>query len=214
MLRFFQALMPKEEAFFGMFDQHAAILVDGSQALRSLLNGGAAVPEWCAKIVEHEHKADAVAQEVLAAVRRSFITPFDRSDITELTNSLDDSIDQMHKTAKAITLFEVTSFEPQMQELGDLAVEAAQLTQQVMALLPKMRRNVGELHALTDRIIQIESRSDEVYDAGMKALFKGRGASDPMAFVIGSEIYDHLESVVDRFEDVANQVNGIIVENL
>lgn len=214
MLRLFQAMMPKEERFFGFFTAHAVTLVDGAEALRRLLDGGEDVPRWCAKIVEHEEAADAVARDVLLAVRRSFITPFDRADIRGLTNSLDDSIDQMQKTAKSITLYEVRTFDPPMRELGDVILETAKLTQQAVALLPDMRANVSRLNTLTEQITQLEARSDDIYDAGMKALFKGRGASDPMAFIVGAEIYDHLEKVVDRFEDVANRINGILVEHL
>jgi hypothetical protein len=102
--------MPREEKFFEQFNDHARTLVDGAVALRDLLEGGSGVPEACARIVQHEDKADAIARAVLVGVRRSFITPFDRGDMKELINQLDDAIDQMKKTAKA-TLFEVSSFE-------------------------------------------------------------------------------------------------------
>jgi predicted phosphate transport protein (TIGR00153 family) len=215
MLSLFRAAMPKEDRFFDLFEAHARTLVDGAAALRRVLDGGEDVPQWCAKIMEHEHEADDVARDVLLAVRRSFITPFDRGDIRGLTNSLDDSIDQMQKTAKAILLFEVTEFAAQMRELGDLIVECAGLTTEAVALLPHMRRNVARLNELTEKLNQLESRSDDLYDAGMKALFKAQnGGGDAMAYIVGAEIYDHLEKVVDRFEDVANRINGILVEHL
>jgi uncharacterized protein len=213
-LGWFHAIMPKEDRFFDLFEAHAKTLVDGAGALRRVLDGGEAVPEWCARIMQHEHEADDVARDVLLAVRRSFITPFDRSDIRGLANSLDDSVDQMQKTAKAIQLFEVRTFEPGMRELGDLIVECGGLVQSAVGLLPKMRRNVARLNELTEQITRLESRSDDIYDAGMKALFKAQNGGDAMGFIIGSEIYDHLEKVVDRFEDVANRINGILVEHL
>ena len=214
MLQLFRAAMPKEDRFFDLFNAHAETLVQGAAALRSLLAGGPETSQWCAKLMRHEEAADAIARDVLVAVRRSFITPFDRGDIRGLTDSLDDSIDQMQKTAKAITLFDVTAFDPHMQELGDIVVQSADRTKQAVALLPDMRRNVRPLNELTEAISLLEARSDDVYDAGMKALYKGRGATDPMAFIIGSEILDHLEKVVDRFEDVADRINGILVEHL
>ncbi|MGO8134322.1 DUF47 domain-containing protein, partial [Rhizobium ruizarguesonis] len=79
--------------------------------------------------------------QVMGAIRRSFITPFDRSDIQDLTTSLDDAIDQMRKTAKVVSLFEVKTFEPQMREMARIIVEAAELTVQAVALLPDMRKN-------------------------------------------------------------------------
>ena len=213
MLGWFHAIMPKEDRFFDLFEAHAKTLVDGAGALRRVLDGGSAVPDWCAKIMHHEHEADDVARDVLLAVRRSFITPFDRGDIRGLANSLDDSVDQMQKTAKAILLFEVQDFAPAMRELGDIIVECGNLVQSAVALLPHMRRNVTELNRLTELITRLESRSDDIYDAGMKALFKASSA-EPMRYIVGSEIYEHLERVVDRFEDVANRINGILIEHL
>ena len=218
MLGWFQALLPREDNFFRLFDAHAATLTKGAGALRKALDGGDETANWCQRIFDHEHEADDVARDVLFAVRRSFITPFDRSDIRGLTNSLDDSIDQMQKTAKVITLYEMRDFAPHMRQLGDIAVQAAALTVEAVALLPEMRKNHGRLNELTERIARLESQSDDLYDEGMKALYettKGNGqAGDAMAFIIGGQVYDHLEKVVDRFEDVANRISGILVEHL
>jgi len=214
MMQWFQAVMPKNDRFFELFNAHAQTLVDGAAALRSMLEGGARVPEFCAEVSRHEHAADDVAREVLLAVRRSFITPFDRSDIRGLTNSLDDTIDQMHTTAKAVTLFELSEFTPAMRELGDICVEAARLTAEAVALLPQMQRNSGKLNELTEQVTRLESRSDDIHDVGMKALFKAQDGQGAMAFIIGQEMYSDLEKVVDRFEDVANRISGILVEHL
>jgi predicted phosphate transport protein (TIGR00153 family) len=212
-VRWFQALLPREDSFFDRFEAHARLLVAGAQALRRLLNGGAVVPAACAEIVEHEEAADAVTREVFLAIRRTFITPFDRSDIRDLITALDDAIDQMQKTAKSISLFEVTEFQPEMQELGDLAVQAAFLTLEAIELLREMRDNAPRLNAIAEAVTRIENRSDEVYDAGMKALFQAN-PDRPMAFIAGADIFDHLEKVIDRFEDVSNSISGILIEHL
>jgi predicted phosphate transport protein (TIGR00153 family) len=214
MLSWFQALLPKEERFFDMFEAHAATLTAGARALRQVLEGGDQVPAHCAAVAKHEDDADQVAREVLLAVRRTFITPFDRSDIRDLISSMDDAIDQMHKTAKAIMLFEQRAFEPDMVALGDLIVETADLTAQAVPLLRSLRANAKALNQLTEQIVRLEGRSDAVYDQGMAALYKGPARKDPMAFIVGSEIYDHLEKVVDRFEDVANRISGVLIEHL
>lgn len=214
MLRWFQALLPREDNFFRLFDRHAATLIKGAEALRNVLEGGADTGRWCQAIVDHEHEADEVAREVLFAVRRSFITPFDRSDIRGLTNSLDDSIDQMQKTAKVIVLYEIKDFAPHMKQLGDIAVQAATLTVEAVSLLPDMHRHRGRLNDLTEQIARLESESDALYDQGMKALFEAHRGGDAMGFLIGAEVYDHLEKVIDRFEDVANRISGILVEHL
>src|SRR5690606_37528167 len=125
---------------------------------------------------------------------------FDRSDIRGLTNSLDDTIDQMQKTAKVITLYEMREFAPHMRQLGDVAVEAALLTVEAVSLLSDMRRNHGRLNDLTEQVARLESHSDDLYDMGMKALYDAHKGGDAMGFITGAEIYDHLEKVVDRFE--------------
>ncbi|HVY34098.1 MAG TPA: DUF47 domain-containing protein [Caulobacteraceae bacterium] len=212
-MRWFQALLPREDGFFDRFVEHAQILLKGAEALRELLAGGEGVPAACAEIMRQEQAADEVTRDVLLAVRRTFITPFDRSDIRSLAVSLDDAIDQMQKTAKSITLFEVREFQPQMRELGDLAIQAAYLTLEAMELLRDMGKNATRLNAIAEAVNRIEDRSDEVYDLGMKALFQA-GRERPMDFIAGADILDHLEKVIDRFEDVANHISGILLEHL
>ncbi len=212
MLRWFQALMPKEERFFGLFDRHAQTLVAGAGALRVVLAGGDAVAEDCRKVMDLENQADAIARDVLLLTRRSFITPFDRGDIKELIGSLDDAIDQMQKTAKAILLFEVRAFEPQMAQMGDIIVQAAMLTVDAVALLGSLRQQAGKLNTITEEIIRLEDNADGLHDLGIKALYTKHRAGNAMEYIVGIEIYDHLEKVMDRFEDVANRISGIVIE--
>ncbi|MDT2019791.1 DUF47 domain-containing protein [Methylocella sp. CPCC 101449] len=214
MLGWFQALMPKEERFFDYFDQHARISASAAEALRALLEGGEAVAANSARVNDLEDQADEVSREVLLAVRRSFITPFDRSDIRELITSMDDAIDQMRQTVKAISLFEVTTFEPEMRQLGDLIVDSAKLTIDAVNRLRTMRQDAAKLAAIASRMTHLEEQSDELHDIGLKGLFKTHGNASPMAYIVGSEIYGHLEKVVDRFEDVADRINGIVIEHL
>ena len=214
MLRYFQALMPREEKFFGQFNRHARTLVDGAIAMRDLLEGGDGVAAACARIVAHENEADAIAREVLLGVRRSFITPFDRGDIKDLIELLDDSIDQMQKTAKTITLFEVTHFELSMRQMADIILRCAELTVEAVELLGSMRENSGRINAIAEEITRLEEQADELNDAGVKALYLAHRSGDAMSFIVGSEIYRHLEKVVDRFEDVANRISGIVIEQV
>jgi predicted phosphate transport protein (TIGR00153 family) len=212
-MRWFQALLPHEGSFFDKFEAHARLLVQAAETLRELLNGGPAVPASSAAIMQYEEAADDITRSVFLAIRRTFITPFDRSDIRELTTALDDAIDQMQKTAKSIVLFEVSEFRPEMRELADLAIQASYLTLEATGLLHDMRRNAARLNAIAETVTRIESRSDDVYDAGMKSLFLECQAR-PMDFIVGADILDHLEKVIDRFEDVSNSVSGILIEHL
>ena len=213
MFDIFQKLMPKEARFFDFFERHAALLVEGAEALERMLEGGEGVPHWSAEINRLESEADDVTREVLLAVRRTFITPFDRSDIQGLTSSLDDAIDQMQKTARATRLFEVNTFEQPMRDMGALISASAKVTAEAVPLLRDLGRNGVKLTALTERIVQLEGQADEVHNNGLKTAFQAlRG--DAMAFYVTSDIYDHLEKVMDRFEDVADQLSGILVEHL
>ena len=214
MLRWFQALMPREERFFDLFARHSRTLSAGAEALRGVLQGGDSVPGYCQTISEREHEADEITREVMEAVRRTFITPFDRSDIQGLITSMDDAIDQMHKTAKAITLFELKSFEPPMREMGGIIVEAARLVGEAMPLLSALGKHAGRLTEIAEHVVRIEDKADQMHERGRKELFLAHRGGDAMAFMVGNEVYDHLEKVMDRLEDVANKISAIVIEHV
>ena len=224
MMSLFRKLMPREDRFFDMFAAHSRLVVEAAGALSDLLNG-IELEKNCARIVSLEDQADAITRDVLLAVRRSFITPFDRSDIQDLIQSMDDAIDMMHKTVKTIRLFEQMDFDPVMREMGGEIVKAANLIAEAIPLLDKVGANAQRLSAIAEDVTRVEGRSDELHEQGLKDLFRrhgssGNGASgtgtsgNAMAYLIGSEIYGELEKVVDRFEDVADEISGIVIENV
>ncbi|SFU03029.1 DUF47 domain-containing protein [Mesorhizobium sp. YR577] len=213
MMGWFRKLLPREDRFFDLFARHSETLVLGAKALERLLAGDD-IEARGKEIIALEDRADAITGEVLLAVRKSFITPFDRGDIKDLIQSMDDAIDMMRKTVKTVTLFEQREFEPLMQQMGTLGVEAANLIAQAIPLLDRVNANATRLNELTEQVVRVEEQSDELHDRGLKELFKRYGRSDPMAYMIGSEIYSELEKVVDRFEDVANEISGIVIENV
>ena len=212
MLGWFHAIMPKEEKFFDLFARHSQAVVAGAEALRAMLEGGDAVPRHYRTIMDREQDADNVTRDVLIAVRRTFITPFDRGDIQDLITSMDNTIDQMQKTAKSVMLFNIRSFTPQMKEMGDAIVKCAVLVEEAVPLLRSISKEASRISALTEQITQIEGRADDIHDNGLRELYQTHAASDPMAFVVGNEIYNHLEEVIDRFDDVANEINGVVID--
>jgi predicted phosphate transport protein (TIGR00153 family) len=213
MLQWFQRLMPRQELFFPLFERHAEVLVAGARALRELLKGGE-TSRRCREVMAQELKADDITREVMVAIRTSFITPFDRADIKNLISSMDDAIDQMQATAKAIVLFEMTSFEPEMQAMADAVVACAELVQRAVPLLASVGSNATTLNELCLQITRIEERADDIHDRGLKSLYQKAKSGDPMEFVRGNEIYGHLEESVDRFDDVANEIQGIVIEHV
>src|SRR5215475_5742164 len=149
MLRWFQALMPKEERFFVLFARHSDAVLAGAKALRAMLDGGSAVTSNYQIVMDREHDADNVTREVLIAVRRTFITPFDRGNISDLITSMDNSIDQMQKTAKSVRLFDITTFTPQMKEMADTIVKCAELVQEAVPLLRSIGTEAGRISDIT-----------------------------------------------------------------
>jgi len=214
MTRWFRAFLPKEERFFDLFGRHAQTVIRGAIELQKMLNGGQETPVYCQRVNQLESDADNITREVLTAVRRTFITPFDRSDIQNLITAMDDAIDQMQQTAKAVLLFEVREFEPVMREIGTLLVECAELVGRVLPLLRSIGQNVSMITAITEELTKLEGRVDDLHDIGLKELFVKHRNANAMDFIVGAEIYDHLEKVADRFDDVANEISSIMIEQV
>jgi predicted phosphate transport protein (TIGR00153 family) len=213
MLRWFQMIMPKEVRFFGLFARHAETIVAGAKALRAMLEGGESVDRNFTNVMTQESEADDVTREVLIAVRRTFITPFDRGDIKDLTTSMDNAIDMMQKTAKAIILFDIRDFTSEMKAMGDLIVECAELVQEAVPLLSAISTHAARISAIAEKISQLEGEADEMHDRGLKNLYAS-SKTQPMNYITGNEVYDHLEKVVDRFDDVANELQGIVLDHV
>jgi predicted phosphate transport protein (TIGR00153 family) len=214
MFQLIKSILPREEKFFDLFEAHAAKAQEAAASLRAIVDGGEAVVENCGTLARQEEEADRISYDVMQAIRRSFITPFDRSDIKALSTALDDAIDQMNKTAKTVMLYDVRSFEPNMQAMADLIITMAKLTAEALPLMRRMVQNSARLHSLAGEIAQIEEQSDQLNDQGLRALYTGRAKQDPLSFVIGSQLYDHLEKVCDRFEDVAHVMSDIVIEHV
>ena len=213
MLGWFQSLMPKGGRFFEQFEAHAATLTAGADALARLLAADGEAARHIAEIVAQEHIADDITRDVLQDVRRIFVTPFDRSAITDLIGVMDDAIDQMNTFATATELYEIRRFAPQMRDMAAVIVEAARVTAQAVPLLRSIANNSGRINELTARIIELEGDADRIHVEGMKTLFKSVGPDEAMRFVIERELYNSLERIVDRFEDVANEIQGLVIDH-
>jgi uncharacterized protein len=212
MLGWFRALLPKEERFFALFARHSQVVEQGALALQEMLRGGEQTLACCQRVSSFENDADNITREVMTAVRRTFITPFDRVDIKNLITAMDDAIDQMQQTAKAVMLFEVRVFEPTMREIGELLVECARLVSRALPLMQSIGENYPMLNSLTEEVTKLEGKVDDLHDIGLKELFLKHRDANAIDFIVGAEIYKHLEKVADRFDDVANEINSIVIE--
>jgi predicted phosphate transport protein (TIGR00153 family) len=213
MFGWFQRLLPKTGNFFEMFEAHAVTIVAAADATARLLQGGPAAKDHIREIIEREHDADDVTREVLHTVRKTFLTPFDRGAITSLIGAMDDTVDEMHAAASAIDLYEVTDFAPEMLDMAAIIVDAARLTAEAMPLMRDVARNGDRLHELTERLVRMEGHADEIHAAGLKRSLREHGATDTLRFVVDREIYKHLERIVDAFEDVADEIDGIVIDH-
>ncbi|MBK1657217.1 DUF47 domain-containing protein [Paracraurococcus ruber] len=213
-MRWFRRLLPREERFFDMYARHADAVVRGATELRGMLNGGDAVRRHFPGVLAAEDDADAVTREVVQAVRRTFVTPFDRGDIQALIGRMDDTVDQMKKAAKAIILFEMTEFEPDYQRMGEAILRCAGLLREVVPLLANIGSNAGRIGALCEQIRAVEGEADDVHDAGVMELFRRSRPEDALRFIAAREVFDLLEKVVDRFDDAAEEIETIVVEHV
>jgi uncharacterized protein len=213
MFAWFQRLLPKTGGFFELFEAHAVALTGAADAMGRLVQGGPAIHENAREIFEREHDADEIIREVLKTVRQTFLTPFDRSSITALIGSMDDSIDEMQAAASAIELYEMTEFGQEMKDMAAIIVDSARLVAEAMPLLRNVGANGSRLHELTERLVRMEGHADEIHSAGLKAAFQAHRGGNAIEFIVRREIFKHLERIVDAFEDVANVIDSIVIEH-
>jgi uncharacterized protein len=212
MFAWFQTLLPRKGDFFGMFEAHAATLVKAAEALKQLTTDGASTGEILKVIRDREHDADEIIRQVLTEVRRTFLTPFDRGSITSLIVAMDDTIDEMLATARAIDLYGLQELRPEMKQVVNLICDAAALTSEAVPLLRKVTSNGARLHQLTGKVVSLEGQADEVHAAGLKRAFES-ARQDPLQFAVAREVFKNLERVMDAFEDVANEIDGIVIDH-
>jgi predicted phosphate transport protein (TIGR00153 family) len=214
MFKIIKAIMPRSDNFFDLFEAQAKKSQEAAQTLRAILDGGDGTADKCARLSTQEEEADHISYEVMQSIRRSFITPFDRSDIKALSSALDDAIDQMNKTGKTVMLYDVAVFQPNMRAMGDRIILLANIVAEALPLMRNIGANSGRLHQMVGEISRIEEQSDQMYDTGLKELFKATPKDQALDFVIGAELYDRLEKVCDRFEDVAHVMSDIVIEHV
>lgn len=212
MFSWFQSLLPRRGDFFRMFEAHAATLVGAANELNKLATDRVTTAEVLRVIQDREHEADAVIREVLITVRKTFLTPFDRSAITSLIVAMDDAIDDMLAAARAIDLYELKELRPEMKQVVALIAESAATTAQAIPLLRNIAANGATLHELTAKVVHLEGQADEIEAAGLKRAFEG-AAANPLQFTVARAVFTNLERVMDSFEDVANEIDGLVIDH-
>jgi uncharacterized protein len=206
-------LLPKEEQFFPLFEQHADKLASAAGTLQDLLDGGPRTRQCCERLGRMDKDATQSARKVLDAVRSTFIAPFDRVAIKSLIMEMDGCLHEMHKTGRAVSALELDTFEPCMQEIGNVIVECAKLVKQAMPPLSNIDKKAIQITDICRDIAARKEQSDEIADRGLKQLFTTK-RGEPMMFVVNATIYDHLETVVGRLEAVSDNIHDVVIDQV
>lgn len=212
MFAWFQRLLPRKSDFFAMFEAHGATLVEAADALNRLATDGLSTRDVLKLIRDREHAADEIIRQVLLEVRRTFLTPFDRGAITSLIVAMDDTIDEMLSAARAIDLYGVKEFGDQMKQVVGMISQSARLIAEALPLLRNVTSNGRRLHELTQQVVRLEGDADEFHAAGLKIAFQ-TARQDALQFAVTREVFKNLEKVMDAFEDVANEIDGIVIDH-
>ena len=206
----FGRLMPQEGRFFELFIQHANHIIDASRELVKLManvNDGQSMID---NIESCEKKGDKITREVIDLLHKTFITPLDRDDIHQLITRMDDILDLTEDVAQSVYLYDLRTITPDAARLAEICVACGEKVREAVSLLPSMDNAAKILAACVD-IDKLESEADHVMRAAMAKLF--RDEPDVWQVIKLKAIYELLESVTDRCEDVANIIEGIVVEN-
>ncbi len=209
--RLFRSLMPRDERFIERFSEHSKLIVPAAEAFRALMAGDGRAEQHSKEISRLEEAADRITRETVLAIHRTFVTPFDRSQILDLITALDDTIDLMRDTGRRMVRYGV-GFTPEMQGMADCAVRAAIELRDAMPLLGSIGRSEGRLSAMSVAVRQIEGEADDLLDRGLRVLFSSD--ESPGYKLTVEKVYDLVEAVVDRCEDVVDVIDGIVVEQV
>ncbi len=206
----FGRLMPTEGKFFEFFIQHGALCVKGGKELVALMTNFDDLEHRVHAIESIEKQADKITYGALDLLHKTFITPLDRDDIHKLITRMDDILDLMEDVAQTISLYDIKQITPEAKRLAELCQSCCERVLAAVSLLHSMD-NAREMLSICSEIDKLESDADHVMRAAMSKLF--REEPDVRNLIKLKAIYELLETVTDRCEDVANIVEGIIVEN-
>ncbi len=210
----FSRFMPQEGKFFDLFNAHAELILLGSQALNTMLSALNESKEVavgkCAIIDDAEHRADEITRETMRQLHTSFITPLDRDQIHHLINGLDNILDLIQDVAYAVVLYDIKNVTEETIRLGEICNQCCEQVRHAVLLLNSMDNGI-DIMKICQEIDRLESEADRVMRSAMSWLF--REEADVRVLIKFKAIYELLEQVTDRCEDVANIIEGIVLEN-
>jgi hypothetical protein len=212
----FGKLLPRDGNFFELFNQHGQHIAEGARAFLAMVREYANPQQrerYAAEVGAAERAADKITAEVHRLLHRTFITPLDRDQIHRLINAMDDVLDLLQDSSEVMSLYDLQTLSEDVVRLSEISVRCCERVQSVLTLLPRLKNaEVAESVLKTcEEIDQLESDADRVMRSAMSRLF--REEPDTRQLIKLKAVYEHLESISDRCEDVANLVEGIVLEN-
>ena len=206
----FKSLLPKEHGFFDQFDKHAELGAEAAKLFVEMLEHFGDAPAKARRIAEVEHQADEVTHATLAMLHSTFITPLDRDQIHQLVTAMDDVVDLIHGASRRIMLYGIQQPTPALRELArTLVFSVAEMGKAVHAL--RDMRNAAEILRACVEINKLENDGDALRDDAIANLFKNE--PNAVELLKWKEIYESVETALDCCEDVANVIEGVVLEN-
>jgi len=203
-------LMPREGRFFELFNAHAERVVEGSRELSAMIGTFSELDAHAQRIDAVERAADKITHECITLLHKTFITPFDRDQIHQLITRMDDILDLIQDVAESVALYDLRRVTPEAKQLAEICQMCCERVKTVVGMLTNVRQADSILKTCRE-IDRLESDADRVMRTAISKLF--REESDAKQVIKMRLIYDLLETVTDRCEDVANIIEGIVLEN-
>lgn len=202
--------MPREERFFDLLEESAHNMVKAARCLKELVDSWKDVEQRVNEIAELEHQGDDITHKIAAQLHRTFVTPFDREDIAQLSHIMDDVVDFIHAASDAMLLYKVDRPGRRARELADVLFQGATEIERAM---PRLRHR-SDLKRILKHCVElnrVENAADTIYRSALAELF--RDTTDIARVIQWREIYEYMESATDRCEDVANVLEGVAIKN-
>jgi len=206
----FGRFLPREHGFFDFFEQHAHKTVEGAKEFLALASGDRDVIKSAKRSKEIEHETDVITHHCVEALHRTFITPLERDDIHRLITRMDDIMDYVEAASERIALYEIRTMTPETKALAEVLVRATEEVERALRGLRDMRHAERIIKSCID-INRMENEADEILRSAVARLFKEE--RDPITVIKWKEIYENLENATDRCEDVANIIEGVVLEH-
>jgi len=203
-------LLPHDASFFALFEQQGKKTVEGCRAFLAMVEEANNLERRAERVKQIEHECDDITHAVVEQLHKTFITPIDRNDIYRLITKMDDIMDYVEAAADRVALYEIPAMTKEVGDLARCLVSSAEHVLGAVTSIRDLKRPNGILEHCIE-INRLENVADNILRGALARLF--REEKDPIAVIKWKEIYETLESATDRCEDVANIIEGVVLEN-